>query len=118
MVGWEAEIYSLEVKEGYNKAEDVMLGRLRGRANREICGDTQRNVSINADFYDQSFKHVILPVWLCTYQYNGKPYQFAVNGQTGKIKGQKPISAIKVALLIIIILAIIIGLVLLFSKNS
>jgi hypothetical protein len=54
---------------------------------------------------------------LCTYQYNGKPYQFAVNGQTGKIKGQKPISAIKVALLVIFILALIIALVMIFSKN-
>jgi ribosomal protein S27E len=117
MVGWEAEIYSLEVKEGYNKAEDIMMDRLRARANREIGGDTQRNLTINADFYDQSFKHVILPVWLCTYQYNGKPYQFAVNGQTGKIKGQKPISAVKVALLVLIILAFIIGLVLIFSKS-
>ncbi len=117
MVGWEAEIYSLDVKEGYNKAEAIMTDRLRERARREIGGDTHRNLSIDADFYEQSFKHIILPVWLCTYQYNGKPYQFAVNGQTGKIKGQKPISVIKIVLLVIFILALIIALVMIFSKN-
>jgi len=118
MVGWEAEIYSLDVKEGYTKAENLMLGKLRERARREIGGDTHRNLSVDADFYDQSFKHIILPVWLCTYKYNGKPYQFAVNGQTGKIKGEKPISAIKVAILIIVILIVVITMVILFSKNS
>ena len=117
MVGWEAEIYSLDVKEGYVLAENIMMAKLRERAKREIGGDTHRNLSVDADFYDQSFKHVMLPVWLCTYVYNGKPYQFAVNGQTGKIKGQKPISATKVAILIISIIAIIIGLIMLFSKN-
>ena len=117
MVGWEAEIYSLDVKEGYSKAEAIMTDSLRERARREIGGDTQRNLTIDADFYEQSFKHIILPVWLCTYQYNGKPYQFAVNGQTGKIKGQKPISAIKIVLLVIFILALIIALVMIFAKN-
>jgi predicted RNA-binding Zn-ribbon protein involved in translation (DUF1610 family) len=118
MVGWEAEIYSLEVKEGYQKAEHIMYDSLRDRASRDLGGDTQRGLSVNADFYDQTFKHVILPVWLCTYKYKGKAYQFAVNGQTGKINGQKPISVIKVVLFIIFILAIIIGIAMLVSQNQ
>ncbi len=117
IVGWEAEIYSLNVQEAYQKAENIMLSSLRDRASRDLGGDTQRGLSVNADFYNQTFKHVILPVWLCTYQYNGKPYQFAVNGQTGKINGQKPISAIKVAILVIFILVVILTLAIIVSNN-
>jgi predicted RNA-binding Zn-ribbon protein involved in translation (DUF1610 family) len=118
IVGWEAEIYSLDVKEGYQKAEVKMTNKLRERAARDLGGDTQRALSIDADFYEQSFKHLILPVWLCAYKYNGKTYQFAVNGQTGKINGQKPISAIKVAILVIFILAVIGVIIYFVAQNS
>ena len=118
MVGLESEIYSLGVKEGYKKAEDQMFEKLRARAKRDLGGDTQRGLSLNADFYDQTFKHIILPVWLCTYKYNDKTYQFAVNGQNGKINGQKPISTIKVVLLVLLIIAIITTIVVLVMQNQ
>ena len=80
---------------------------IRSRASGELGGDTQRGLSVDSDFYDQTFKHLILPVWLCSYRFNNKTFQFAVNGQTGKINGQKPISAIKVTLFVLLILTII-----------
>ncbi|MFD2672132.1 hypothetical protein [Marinicrinis sediminis] len=36
--------------------------------------------------------YVLLPVWMFTYQFKGKTYMFAMNGQTGKIAGSLPIS--------------------------
>lgn len=107
VVGWEAEIYSLGVKDGYSKAEEKMHQAIRSRASGELGGDTQRGLTVDSDFYDQTFKHLILPVWLCSYRFNNKTFQFAVNGQTGKINGQKPISAIKVILFVLLILTII-----------
>lgn len=43
-------------------------------------------------------KYVFLPVYLLHYTYKGKKYRFAVNGQTGKIIGDIPISKTKVFL--------------------
>jgi predicted RNA-binding Zn-ribbon protein involved in translation (DUF1610 family) len=119
MVGWESEIYSVEVKEGYSKAEVKMMHQIRQRAGSELRSgaDTSRGLSVSADFYKQTFKHIILPVWLCTYRYNDKAYQFAVNGQTGKINGQKPLSAIKIAILVIFIL-IIVGVIAFFAITA
>ncbi|BDS12647.1 hypothetical protein [Aureispira anguillae] len=107
MVGWEAEIYSLDVSEGYQVAEKKMTEELRSRASDALGGDTQRNLSVNIQRWDQTFKHIILPVWICSYIYNDKTYQFAVNGQTGKIHGTKPTSWFKVLGLILLIVAII-----------
>ena len=107
MVGWEAEIYSIEIDEGYQIANRKMDDELKEIARRELGGDTQRRLSVNSQKWDQTFKHLILPVWLCTYQYNGKTYQFAVNGQTGKINGKKPLSWVKITALIIFIAALI-----------
>lgn len=109
IVGWESEIYSLDVKEGYSIAEDKMDSQLNAMASNYLGGDTQRHLRIDTSKWDQTFKHIVLPVWLCSYQYNGKSYQFAVNGQTGKINGSKPTSWIKVTLFILCIAALAFG---------
>lgn len=107
MVGWESEIYSLDVLEGYQVAEGQMDAELLRIAKERIGGDTQRGVRVQSEKWDQTFKHLILPVWLCSYIYKDKSYQFAVNGQTGKINGTKPTSWIKVTFLVLVILAIL-----------
>ena len=48
----------------------------------------------------------MLPVWLSSFNYKGKVYQFAVNGQSGKVGGNYPVSPIRVAIAVIIIIAI------------
>ena len=37
-------------------------------------------------------KYALLPVWLLTTKWRGKDYLFAMNGQTGKLIGDLPIS--------------------------
>ncbi|MBO4331069.1 MAG: hypothetical protein J5827_03245 [Oscillospiraceae bacterium] len=44
---------------------------------------------------DASVKYVLLPVYLITSKYRGKTYSYAINGQTGKIVGELPISRAK-----------------------
>lgn len=44
-----------------------------------------------------SVKYVLLPVYLLNCEYNGTQYRYAVNGQTGKVAGELPISKAKVA---------------------
>ena len=49
----------------------------------------------NLSIIDSSLKYVMLPVYLLNVAYNGKNYRLAVNGQTGKVVGELPISKIK-----------------------
>ena len=42
------------------------------------------------------FKHLLLPVWLLAYQYNGKAFQVMVNAATGEVQGERPWSWIKI----------------------
>ena len=35
--------------------------------------------------------YALLPVWLFETVYRGKKYQFAINGQTGKMVGELPV---------------------------
>ena len=39
---------------------------------------------------DLSVKYCLLPVWFMTVEFDGRKYQYAVNGQTGEASGQAP----------------------------
>ena len=51
-----------------------------------------------------------VPVWISSFKYKEKTYQFAVNGQTGKVGGKAPVSALRVILAILIGTGILVGL--------
>ena len=38
------------------------------------------------------WSYMMLPVWFMSYKYNDKVYEFAMNGQTGKLAGTPPLS--------------------------
>ena len=62
----------------------------------------------------------MLPVWISSFTYKGKIYQFMVNGQTGKVSGKVPISPWRVLLAVLLGVAVIalIGYFFFFYENS
>ena len=50
--------------------------------------------------------YALLPVWFMAYKYHNKMYYFAMNGQTGEVAGQVPVSSVKKTAVFFIILAI------------
>lgn len=41
-------------------------------------------------FKDFTIKYCMLPAWFLHYEYNGRTYQYVINGQTGKVSGEFP----------------------------
>ena len=56
---------------------------------------------------DVTFKHILLPIWVAAYKYRGQSYRFVVNGQTGRVQGERPWSWIKITLAVLAALVII-----------
>ena len=54
--------------------------------------DSVSSRSTDMRLVDPSVKYVLLPVYLLNLTYKDKRYRFAVNGQTGKVVGELPIS--------------------------
>jgi hypothetical protein len=73
-----------------------------------VPGDTHRNLRIQPSFSSETFKHILVPVWVLAYVYGGRVYQVLVNGRTGRMAGQYPKSAWKIALLILAILIVLV----------
>ena len=74
-----------------------------------VPGDTHRNLRIEPEYSEQTFKHILVPLWLLTYDYGTQNYQVAVNGYTGKIAGNYPKSFWKIFFLIVFILAVLVA---------
>lgn len=89
------------LSERYNYTAEEMFDRIYKRTNRYIkeaadktltgySSVTSRtdtpNSRITARYY------ALLPVWMLNYRYNGKDYTFLMNGQTGKIVADRPVS--------------------------
>lgn len=113
--GWVVEQYQIDLIQSAQSSRDRMHGELESMCARMIPGDTHRNLRIAPDYSAQTFKHVLLPVWLLTYTYGSKNYQVAVNGFTGKIAGEYPLSWVKITIAIVIGL-IILGLVIYYGN--
>ena len=108
LLGFLTEKYTVSLKQGhqqsYRKAKKIAQNLIR----RDIGGDTQRIDSFNIQLENQTFKHILLPLYLSVYQFRGKPYQFYINGQTGEVAGKHPISFWKVFFIIVVIVLIIV----------
>lgn len=96
--GFEAEGYTIPLQQGHQIARAEMAGVILNDARRDIGGDEQRIDHISTRFRDETFKHILLPIWSAAYRYNGKSYRFLVNGQSGRVQGERPYSAWKIAL--------------------
>jgi hypothetical protein len=66
----------------------------------QISSSHVRNFSMLADFAEETWRYILLPVYAVAYGFDGKTYQVLVNGQSGVVAGQKPVEWWKVWLAI------------------
>lgn len=107
--GFSAEGYTVALDQGHQIGRQEMARVIMNDAQRDIGGDEQRVNQIRTDYNAETFKHVLLPVWTAAYKYNGKSYRFVVNGQSGRVQGERPWSAIKITLAVIAALVALAG---------
>jgi hypothetical protein len=107
IAGFVAESYQVGLAEGFGAAQGIMKGTIDQTIRRDIGGDHQRIHSADTRYFDITFKHILLPLWISAYQYHQKTYRFVVNARTGEVSGERPWSAWKIALLVALIVAAI-----------
>ena len=106
--GFLTELYRKDFKECYPHAKKQMESYISSLVRSDIGGSQQRINSQDTTYSDLKFKHILLPVWLSAYSYKGKTYIFAINGRTGQVVGQRPWSAVKITLFILVIVALLV----------
>lgn len=107
VAGWVVERYQIDLVAAAKAARDAMDAKLRQMCAAQIPGDTYRNLEVRANYSTQTFKQILAPIWLLTYNYGAKAFQAVMNGFTGSIEGEYPKNWVKVTLLVIAVMVIL-----------
>ena len=99
--GWIVEQYQIDLVAAAQRARELMENEMRQICAREVPGDTYQNLQVTDDYSAQTFKHILVPVWLLSYQYGTQNFQVVINGYTGSIAGKYPLSWGKITLAVL-----------------
>jgi hypothetical protein len=92
LAGWLSEEYSVAREEALRVCQEEFLGREQQGVAALLPGDTHSDLRVNTRFDDVNSDLILLPVYLLSYRYRDKLFRFLVNGQTGQVAGDKPVS--------------------------
>ena len=106
--GFKAQRYQIELGDGFTEAQGVMAGVIESDVRSDIGGDEQVVNHLDTQYEDVTFKHILLPIWIAAYRFQGKVFQVVVNARTGEVQGERPYSVWKIAGLILAILTAIV----------
>lgn len=115
--GFQAMRYDLDLATCWGTAQGMMLPQIDDAIRSDIGGDEQQISSRNIEYFNVTFKHLLLPIWSGAYLYRGKSWRFLVNGQTGEVRGEAPVSVWKVAFAVLLGLILIGGFLYLYSQG-
>ena len=119
LAGWLSEEYSVL----RDAALEICLTEFRRRENQNVAaflpGNTHRNLEVTTNFSQTNSDLCLLPVYVLSYRYRDKLYRFLVNGQTGKFDGDKPLSWLRITLMISggLLLVMLVGLLIAFLNR-
>ena len=114
--GWTVERYQVDLRQASETSKQQMDAVIHQLCERDVPGDTHRNLQVSAFYQGRTFKHILVPVWLATYTYGRKSFQVVVNGYTGKMAGEHPLSWIKITLAALAVLIVGFALVMLTNR--
>jgi DNA-directed RNA polymerase subunit RPC12/RpoP len=107
LAGFRAEGYTIGLADGNQTGHETMAQVIKADIRRDIGGDDQRIDGVDTDWSAETFKHILLPIWMAAYKYNGKSFRFLVNGQTGEVQGERPYSIWKIGFAVLGVAALI-----------
>ncbi|MEU6858111.1 hypothetical protein AB0B28_04430 [Glycomyces sp. NPDC046736] len=109
--------YDLEPEVGLELAKARMAAAVEREVRIRVGGDEQHVPSIDTAYAGLGYRLVLLPVWLASYAHRGRRRMVAVHGESGRVLGERPWSAVKLGIGIFLMLAVS-GLILYFSRLS
>lgn len=95
------DLASRATKRGMKGIDTMLRGSLKG------AYDSYRITKNGSKIDSLEASYALLPVWFLAYKYHRKFYYFAMNGQTGEVAGEVPVSPVKKMMFFFIVLAIL-----------
>jgi DNA-directed RNA polymerase subunit RPC12/RpoP len=110
LAGWPAGTYDISLAQASLDARAAMIKAATSKLWKKVLpGRVVTDLQITGtDFTGQTYQLVLLPIWIGNYHYRGRAFRVVVNGQTGRVAGDKPLDTLKVALLALLALAAVV----------
>ena len=101
--GFTAEKAGVDVQQGWKRAQAPIENEMRNLARMDILrrADEAQVSGLFTDHSNVRYKLTLLPMYISSFTYKQKHYHVLVNGQSGKVGGQSPVSALRVALVVL-----------------
>lgn len=96
IAGFTVEAYQVPLEPAFAIAKESIVAAIERAVRADIGGDHQRVHRVDTQYRAVTFKHILLPAWICSYQFRGKAWRVVVHGQTGAVRGDRPWSAWKI----------------------
>ncbi len=103
LAGWPALLPDRSLADASIGARGEMARRVQGEVEVRVLAEKEaRDIKvIPISHTDQTYRSLLLPLWVGTLTYRGKTFPVYVNGQSGAVCGQKPRDTGRVALALI-----------------
>lgn len=96
LADWPAERYQQPLADASLIARKKVLKDLRKNASQFTHGNYVRDLRLNSlGLVVESFKLLLLPMWVIHYKLEGATYDVVINGQSGIVQGERPQHAIR-----------------------
>ena len=110
LAGYAADRYDVDKDVTFNRATERFRDGTIQAFRSDIHGyDNVRAEDSNIQLSNTKTTYALYPVWILNTKWRDKNYRFAVNGQTGKVAGDLPVSPLKFTMFWFIFFAVITG---------
>ncbi len=104
--------------ECWEDAKVFINSAIRSKILSRYVYDVVESFSPQTSFSEVTYKYLLLPVYVGHCNWKSKLYNFFVNGKNGKVTGKSPVSPLKVAIAVLLGLAVVAGVALLISLGG
>ena len=113
IVGYSVEYYQETINHCLNIAKNKMNNEIRYAISKKH-DEKIADLSTNTTYTNQKYSYYLLPIYNLEYEYKGKKWITSMNGQTGRINDNLPVSKVKVSFISIFAAMIVLLFILLF----
>lgn len=96
LAGFQAQTYDVPLPDAWEAGRHRMREQAREACHAATGSSHVRSFSMTADLDDESWRHVLLPLWVSAYRYAGRTWVVVIDGSSGQVAGQKPVAWWKV----------------------
>ena len=106
LAGWLAEEYSVNREEAARLSDAVFAADERRAVAAFLPGDTQAELNVQTTFSETTEDLLFLPIWILAFRYRERLFRCVINGATGKQWGERPRSVPRIAIAVLLGIAL------------